>query len=188
MDSLLRPFQTLRGKLTLSYSAVTISALLVVVLILGLLLFSQVLVPLNIVNSVLTPQAWIEKSRDTVPSVYRYVLSQDPPDPNIIALMMEESDLQITYFDILRIGDLQLRLRTVGEGSVLLVDREGVLLGISNEELVSNEAIGLPLDSGILPGLEEPLKTALAGVMDPDRLFVTIEPDERVLFRRTLPR
>ena len=76
---------------------------------------------------------------------------------------MEEGDLQITHFDVLRIGDLQLRLRTVAEGSVLLLDREGVLLGISNEHLVSKEAIGLPLDRKILPGLEEPRKPPSPG-------------------------
>jgi NarL family two-component system sensor histidine kinase LiaS len=182
MTSLVQTFQKLRWKLTLSYSAVTVSALLVVVLILGLLLFSQVLVPLDILNSVLTPQAWIDKSIETAPAVYRYVLSQDPADTQLIAMMMEEGDLQITYFDVLRIGDLHIRLRTVGEGSVLLLDREGVLLGVSNEDLVSREAIGLPLDMEILPGLETTLRTALAGELNYDRLFVTIEPDERFYF------
>ena len=172
----------LRWKLTLSYSAVTVGALLVVVLILGILLFSRVLVPLDILNSVLTPEAWIERARDSTPSLYRYVLSQDPPDTQLIAMMMEEGDLQITYFDVLRIGDLHVRLRTVAEGSVLLVDQEGVLLGISNESLVSKEAIGLHLDREILPGLEESLRTALAGELNYDRLFVTIEPDERFYF------
>lgn len=182
MDSLISNFQKLRWKLTLSYSAVTVSALFVIVLILGLLLFSQVLVPLDIVNSFLTPEAWIELARESAPTIYRYVLSKDPPDLQLISLMMEESDLQITYLDVFRIGDLQLRLRTVGEGSVLLVDREGVLLGSSNHALVSKRAIGLPLDTEVLPRLEEPLKTALAGVMDPDRLFVTLIPDERFYF------
>jgi signal transduction histidine kinase len=182
MQSWVSTFQRLRWKLTLSYSAVTVSALLVVVLILGLLIFSQVLVPLDILNSVLSPRAWIEKARDTSPSVYRYVLSHDPPDTQLIGMMMEEGDLQITYFDVLRIGDLQLRLRTVGEGSILLVDRTGILLGVSNEALVSKEAIGLPLDTEILPGLEEPLRTALAGELDYDRLFVPIVPDERFYF------
>ena len=175
-------FQQLRWKLTLSYSAVTVSALLVVVLILGILLFSNVLVPQDILNSVLTPERWIEGVRDRVPSVYRYVLSQDPPDTQLIAMIMEEGDLQITHFDVLRIGDLQLRLRTIAEGSILLVDREGVLLGISNERLVSKDAIGLPLDREILPGLDEPLRTALAGELNYDRLFVTIEQDERFYF------
>jgi signal transduction histidine kinase len=182
MVSLRNPLRKLRWRLTLSYTAVTVGALLVVVLILGLLLFSSVLVPLDILNSVLTPEAWIERARDTSPSVYRYVLSQDPPDKQLIAMMMEEGDLQITYFDVLRVGDLHVRLRTVAVGSVLLLDREGVLLGISNESLVSKDAIGLPIDREILPGLEEPLRTALAGELDYGRLFVTIEPDEKFYF------
>ena len=42
--------------------------------------------------------------------------------------------------------------------------------------------LGNHLDLGILPGLEEPLKTALSGEIDPERLFVTLEPNERFYF------
>jgi NarL family two-component system sensor histidine kinase LiaS len=172
----------LRWRLTLSYSAVTVGALLVIVLILGLLLFSRVLVPIDILNSVLTSEAWIQLALDNAPSVWRYILSQRPVDPHLLSLLMQEYDLQVTYFDLFRIGDLQIRFRTLGEGSVFLVDSDGILLGVSNLDFVSEDAIGRPLDMGILPSLELPLKTALNGEIDPDRLFVTIEPNERFYF------
>jgi NarL family two-component system sensor histidine kinase LiaS len=172
----------LRWKLTLSYSAVTVGALLVVVLILGILLFSKVLVPLDILNSVLTSEAWIQLARDNAPSVWRYILSQRPIDQHLLSLLMQNYDLQVTYFDLFRIGDLQIRFRTLGEGTVFLIDSDGILLGVSNPDFVLEDAIGRPLDMEILPGLEVPLRTALNGEIDPDRLFVTLEPNERFYF------
>ena len=41
---------------------------------------------------------------------------------------------------------------------------------------------GQPLDMGILPGLEKPLNAALSGEVDPERIFVTLEPHERFYF------
>ena len=58
--------------------------------------------------------------------------------------------------------------------SIILVDPAGTVLGTSNPDFVSEQAVGQPLDMGILPGLDEPLKTALSGELDPDRLYVTI--------------
>ena len=77
---------------------------------------------------------------------------------------------------------MQIQVRTTGQGSVLLVDEDGIVLGTSNPDFVDEAAIGLPIDINILPGLEGPLKTALNGEVDPERLFVTIEPNERFYF------
>jgi len=175
-------FRRLQWKLTLSYTAVTVGSLLVVVLILGFLLFSKALVPLDILNSVLSPKAWIQIVSENAPPEWRYILSQEPIDTRLISMMLQAGDFQITHFDLFRIGDLQIRLRTTGQGSVILVDPDGILLGTSNPDFVSEEAVGQPLDLGILPGLAEPLKTALNGEVDPERLFVTIEPNESFYF------
>jgi len=57
----------LQWKLTLSYTAVTVGSLFVVVLVLGYLLFSKVLVPLDVLNSVLSPKSWIQIASQSVP-------------------------------------------------------------------------------------------------------------------------
>ena len=173
----------LQWKLTLSYTAVTVGTLLVVVLILGYLLFSWVLVPLDILNSVLSPEGWIQAVNDNLLPQWQYILSQEPIDTRLISFMMQQDeDLQVTYFDLFRVGDLQIRLRTTGQMSIILVDPDGIVLGTSNPDFVSEQAVGQPLDMRILPGLEEPLRIALNGELDPDRLFVTIEPNERFYF------
>lgn len=173
----------LQWKLTLSYTAVTVGTLLVVVFILGFLLFSSVLVPIDILNSVLSPKGWIQAVNDNLSPQWQYILSQEPIDTRLISFMMQQDeDLQVTYFDLFRVGDLQIRLRTTGQMSIILVDPDGIVLGTSNPDFVSEQAVGQPLDMGILPGLAEPLETALNGELDPDRLFVTIEPNERFYF------
>jgi two-component system, NarL family, sensor histidine kinase LiaS len=182
IESVKQSLRRLQWKLTLSYTAVTVGALSAVVLILGYLLFSRVLVPLNILNSVLSPKAWIQIVSENISPMWRAILSQEPIDTRLISAVLQEGDLQITHLDLLRVGDLQIRIRTLGQGSAILVDPNGILLGVSNPNMVSQGAIGKPLDMGILPGLEEPLATALRGELDPERLFVTLEPNERFYF------
>ncbi len=172
-------FQRLRWKLTLRLMLVTVGALVVVVLVLGALLFSRVLLPLEILNTSLTPTAWVQILRNDAPDLIRSLLSQDPVDTELIYTIMKEGELQVTFSDLLRVGDIEVQLRTVGQSNSLLLDNNGTLLGTSNPEFVPQEAVGQPLDPAILPGLEDSLEAALQGELDADRLFVTIEPNEK---------
>ncbi|QRN83999.1 HAMP domain-containing protein [Chloroflexota bacterium] len=175
-------FHRLQWKLTFSYTAVTMVSLLILVLILGYLLFSTVLVPLDILNNVLSPKAWIQTVSQNYAPEWRYVLSHEPVDSELLSLLLKDDELQISFLDLFQIGDLQVRARTTGEGSVLILDPKGNLLASSDTELVSENNIGKPLDLGILPGLEQVLDTALAGNVDPERLFVELEPNESFYF------
>jgi NarL family two-component system sensor histidine kinase LiaS len=175
-------FRRLQWKLTLSYTAVTVGTLLIVLLILGYLLFSRIFIPLDIYDSVATPEEWIRLVTEDAEHIWTPVLSQEPIDMDLISGLLQESDLQITFFDLIQIGDFQIRVRTVGQGSVLIVGPDGTLLGTSNPQFVSEDAIGQLFDVGILPGLEEPLQAALDGELNPERLFVTLEPRERFYF------
>jgi len=176
-------FRRLRWKLTLSYTAVTVGALLVVVVILGVLLSSQLLAP----NNVLSPDVLVSLARESTPPALSYVLSQSPVDTDLLSLMLEDrqeeypegKNFQITYSDLFRLRDLQITARTLGRGDTLIVGSDRTLLAASEGSLVPREAIGKPIDVNLLPGLELPLRTALAGVADPDLVFVTIEPNER---------
>jgi len=175
-------FRRLQWKLTFSYSAVTVGSLLIIVLILGYLLFSTVLIPIDILNSVLSPKAWIQIVSQNMPPEWHYILSQKPVDTQLLSMLLKDDELQITFFDLFQIGDLQVRVRTTGQGSVFILDPEGILLGSSNHDLFSENLVGKPFNLEILPGLESVLETALAGEVDPERLFVTIEPNESFYF------
>ena len=176
------PFRRLQWKLTLSYAAVTVVSLLIVVLLLGYFLFSRAFIPLEIYDWVLAPRDWIRIMREDTSSLWTAVLSEDPIDTDLIAGFLEESTIQITNHDILRIGDFQIGMRTLGEGSALIVGPDGTLLGTTNPELVPLSQVGQPLDLEILPGLEGPWEAALQGDLDPDNLFVTLVPHESFYF------
>ena len=176
------PFRRLQWKLTLSYAAVTIGSLLIVVLILGYLMFSRAFIPLDLYDSLATPKDWIQLVREDSEYIWNPVLSQETIDTDLIAGLLRESNLQITVLDILQVGDFQIRMTTTGQGSVLIVDPDRILLGTSNPNFVSEDEVGQPLDMEILPGLEVPLNAALSGEVDPERIFVTLETHERFYF------
>ena len=175
-------FRRLQWKLTLSYTGVTLGSLLIAVFILGYLLFARVFIPLDIYRTVLTPGDWYRILNQTSAPFLRIVLDQEPLDHELITFTMEQSDLQVTNFDILQIGDFQVRLRTVGQGTALLVDSKGNFLGTTDSELVAADKIGKPLNASILPGLEDSLTKALNGESNPDNLIVALEPEPSFLF------
>lgn len=168
----------LRWKLTLSYMAVTAGALLVVVLILGTLVFSRILIP----DGFFTPHIWNELANEQMAPVIRHILAQSPIDTDLIALIFSDSDATITSDDLFRIGDTQFSVRTATQTDVLIVGADGSLLGVSNPALVPGAVIGQPFDADKIPGLNLPLQAALAGEEDPERLFATIEPNDKFVF------
>jgi signal transduction histidine kinase len=179
-------FRRLQWKLTFSYTTVTVGALSLAVLILGFILFSTILAP----HELIPPKMWINMVSDQIPSYWRYVLSQEPVDTNLVNMMIkegfgEEREFQVSFIDLLRVGDLQFTARMMGQANILIVDPAGMLLGTSNSAWVSEEWIGKPVDPDLLPGLEAPLSAALSGKDDPGQLFVDIVPHEQFYF--TIP-
>jgi len=175
-------FRRLQWKLTLSYSAVTVGSLLVVVLILGYLVFSKAFIPIEILNRVLPPEEWIRIITENDAGLVQSLYLQDPIDTDLIAKLMQGGELTITDLDLVQIGDFQIRLMTEGRGSTILLDHEGVLLGLSNPSLIPGAVVGQPLDRETFPGLEGALTAALNGEVDPEQIFVTLEPNERFYF------
>jgi NarL family two-component system sensor histidine kinase LiaS len=175
----------LRWKLTLSYTAVTVGSLLVVVLAFGLLLLSVILVP----RGYLTPEVWAQVIRREWGPMWSYLLAQPDVDTDLVALILADAEsttpprsFQVSHLEPFRIGHMLFQVRTIGTGDVLLVDADGMLLGTSAPWRFPTAQVGQPIDTGILPGLEAPLKAALAGEEDPDRLFVTVKPDQEFFF------
>jgi len=177
-----KPLKRLQWRLTLSYTSVTMGSLIVIVIVLAYLLFSNVLVPYHILDTALSPEAWIEVASKTSSEKWQYILSRDPIDSELVSLTLQDGDFQITYFDLLQIGDLQLRARTLAEGTVVIVDPGGMVLGVSNSSLVSKDQVGKSLDLTLLPGLDDVMQAAFSGDVDPQRLFVTIIPYEQFYF------
>ena len=176
------PIRRLQWKLTLSYSAVTVGSLLVVVLFLGYLAFSRAFIPIEILNRVLPPEEWMRIITENSGALVQSVYLQDPIDTDLIANLLPEGELTITENDLLQLGDFQIRLRTEARGSTILLDHEGILLGLNNPSLVPGAVVGQPLDRGTFPGLDGALTAALNGEYDPEKVFITLEPHKRFYF------
>ena len=154
----------------------------IVVIVLGYLAFSRAYIPIKIISQDLTPETWIQIITEKDAPLARRLLSQDPVDTDLIGTLLQSGNFTITDIEIFHIGDFQVRISTSARGSTLILDQDGVLLGISNPGLLARAAVGQPLDPGILPGLEKTLNAALGGETDPEQLFVTLEPHESFYF------
>ena len=168
-------FRKLRWKLTFNYTIVTVSAFLVVILILGGVMLPRIFVPGNI----LTPEVLIDLVQKNSNPLWSHVLSQSPLDIELVNLLLKESDPTITISNFLRIGSIQLTARTIAQWRALIIGPDGVLLGKTENGFPSNFAIGQPFDPTQIQGLEAPLDAALAGVTDLSRLYTLYEPEER---------
>ena len=178
LDRVRQFFSHLQWKLTLSYTSVTLGALMVTVLILGTLFYSFILAPYQL----LTPEFWLDAVSKNIPSTWRYVVSQSPVDTDLLSNILSEQKYQISYFDFFRFGELRLTARAMGQANIVILNPDEIVLGTSSPDWVSKNAIGLPLNHDILPGLDLPIKTALSGKINPEEMFVSIRAEDEFYF------
>ncbi len=167
-ETLLKGKRGLRWKLTLSYTAVTVGALLSVEVI--LLVVASIIV-ISFVNNGSIPAAVIESASVDSTPILRAYLSQSPPDTEGLAAWLEQ--LESTSVSIPLDFDATDRLFVVGPDGQLLAARPADLFGTGQ--------IGRPLDVQAVPGLAELLQVALAGEDDPYELFSLDRPGEQVV-------
>jgi signal transduction histidine kinase len=173
-------FRQLRWKLTFSYTIVTVSAFLVIVLILGGLLFAQIFLPGSYLNPEQLIEGWLNS---TIPSTYlmwSQILAQSPVDVELVQRYLNDPQSNITGSDLFRIGALQFSVTTRASIRALIFETDGTLLGTSTpDDPIFRSAIGKRLDPTLVPGLEAPLEAALAGETDPGRLYTVLKPNEQ---------
>jgi len=162
-------FQQLRWKLTLNYTAVTVAALITVELLLLGLLAVTLYVLLN--SGVLQAQL-IEAASTTYSPTLRHFLMQTSPDLEGVNLWLEGVGKATS-------GTLPLSIEPTGE--MLLVSRDGTLLGTRPSDLLGSEAVGRPVNTQTIPGMAEPLYAALEGAEDAEELFSAPLADENVV-------
>ena len=170
-------FRKLRWKLTFNYTIVTVSAFLVVVLILVGIVLPRIYVP----NNIVTPELLISIVQKNSNNIWSHVLSQSPVDTELIKALMKESNPQITSFDLFHIGSLQLTIRTIAQWRALIVGPDGILFGKTENGFPVNYVIGQPVDPTRTQGLEAPFKAAMVGDKDLSHLYTIYEPNERFL-------
>jgi NarL family two-component system sensor histidine kinase LiaS len=162
-------FRNLRWKLTLTYTGVTIGALLTVELILLAVLGVGVVV---LVNSGFLPTQLIEAASADYAPVLRFYLAQTPPD-------QEGINQWLQLVGAMYSTTLPLSFEPTDE--MLVVDGDGRLLAVKPPNLLGNAQIGEPLESRSIPGLAAPLQAALAGIEDPELLYTLLPADQKVV-------
>jgi len=180
-------FRQLGWQLTLSYTLVTVSAFLVILLIMGGIVFTQIFLP----EKYLSPEQMIDNyinSRDlSTYLLWSQILSQSPVDMELVNLYLNEARSIITSEELFRIGAIQFSAATDALIRVLFFGADGILLGTSApDDPIFRAAIGHPFDPIQVPGLEAPFKAALAGDTDPKRLYTMLEPNQRYVFAAPL--
>lgn len=162
-------FQQLRWRLTLTYTGVTIGALLTVELILlGLVGIGIIL----LVNSGFLPSLLIEAANADYAPILQFYLDQSPPDQEGISNWLE------------RVGaatSVTLPLSFDATDEMLVVSGKGELLAVKPPGLLGDELISQQFDGNAIPGLAEPLQAALGGSEDPEDLYSLVEADRKVV-------
>jgi len=159
-------FRQLRWRLTLTYTAVTVSALLVVELI-AILVSGPAL--LNFLDRDILPPQIIEAARiDYVPTL-RHFLEQEPPDRAGIAIWLERFESSST---LLQGTDEVPVVLDPGEVEMFLIDEAGVLLGVSAPESAEDLLVGEAMDLSDTPAtFADLLGAASGGEKDAGKLF-----------------
>jgi len=168
-SSYTKRFQQLRWKLTLSYTWVTVGALLTVELILlaGTAIFVAVLLNSGVIQTEL-----INAVSEVYTPPLRFLLSQTPPNQEEISNLLDQ---------IGATAGSTIPLTFNASDQLFIVGHDGVLLGSKPPDLLGSGTIGHPINMQALPGLAAPLQAALEGDDDVNNLYSLPGPDERVI-------
>jgi signal transduction histidine kinase len=180
MEWIRRHLRQLRWQLTLSYTAVTVVSLLVVVMIAAGFLFSQILLP----DYALTPQDWVDIARNQSQWPLGDLLSEAPLDPQVFSRILNDMDPVIVSHKLFLFSDLEIYARTTGMIDVLITDGAGRFIAVSKKNqpaLLEGVAFGEQFDPGLVPGLEKPLQAALQGRTSADAIYHAFEDGDGFL-------
>ncbi|MFC2028964.1 histidine kinase [Chloroflexota bacterium] len=168
-NSYTKRFQQLRWKLTLSYTGVTVGALLTVELI---ILASTAIIVAVLLNSGAIQVGLINAMSDEHLSSLQFMLSQTSPDQDDITKLLDQMAV---------ITELSIPLTFTAADQLFVVRSDGVLLGSRSQGLFESDMIGNPVNMEALPGLAAPLQAALRGEEEVDKLYTLPGPDQNVI-------
>src|SRR5512137_1307971 len=168
---MMKIFRQLRWKMTLSYTLVTVGALLVITLILGGIVFTQIFIPVQSLDPELLIDGWMNSRISSNYPTLCQIASQSPVDMELINKYMKDPQSNLNTLSLFRIGALDFWVTAKASIRTFLFSPDGILLGTSvPDDPVFGSAIGQAFDPGQIPGLEAPFHAALAGDRTPKNL------------------
>ncbi len=162
-------WQQLRWRLTISYAAVTVGALLTVELLLLGALAGFLIFTLN--RGGLQTQLIEAVSASYTPAL-RFLLTQEPSDQAGVAEWLK--DVRSTSLPA-------LPLSFDATDNQFVIDQNGRLLAVTSPDLLGNNQIGQPLDTQAIPGLDGVIQSALAGEEEIEKLYTIAKPGENII-------
>lgn len=156
----------LRWKLTLSYTLVTVAALLIleIIFIIGLA------VNLAMQTKVKPELVFEDLHAEYTPLVSSY-LSMIPPDIEGLREHLGQYMADSTDTEPIMLGNFTLGAFTTNITYVIFLNADGELIDTLPHGFLENTRIGEIFNVSEIPGLEEPLRRALAGETDHNNLY-----------------
>lgn len=169
--------RSLRWRMALSYSLVTIAALLVVELIVMALLMGYF-----VRNIDLTPETLISSLRAEWTPMVQQFFSEDPPDIDGVREYLDEvQGSTIGTRPLFILGNLQLEMKAQDFLNFYYLLDDRTLVDVIPHDIVPEEELGRRIPYDYLPGLNEPLQAAMDGVEDENLLYAKVEPGNRII-------
>lgn len=162
---LITPFRHLRWKLTLSYTVVTVAALMVVEFVI------IVTFTLNLArDATRKPEVLIEDMKSNYARIVNFYLSQVPPDVDGLREYLGQLRAAETVTDPIRLGNFWFTASSTNLVEVVFLTENGELIDTLPHDILTRTAIGERFDPREIPGIEGPVSAAMAGETDFDNL------------------
>ena len=169
-------FRSLRWRLTLSYSLVTVAALLVVELVVMVFVMSYF-----VRNIDLTPENLISNLRAEWTPMVEQFFSEDPPDIDGVRDYLDNvQGSSIGTRPLLILGNLEIQMKAQDFLSFYYLLDDRTLVDVIPHDLVPEEEFGKQIPYDYLPGLRKPLEAALDGIEDENKLYEKVNPGNRI--------
>jgi len=173
LEKLVLAFRPLQWRLTFSYTAVTLGALLVSLLIIVVLALSVIFIPYDLAPN----EVWVQAVNEQAVPLARMLLSESPPSMEGIADLVNYSDAaRFENLDLMSIGNITLYIRATSGFEMLIFDPKGALLGRTGYPAFSDPK--QKFDTSTITNMGAPLQAALAGVQDANQLVSPGVPGE----------
>src|SRR5512137_2210365 len=170
----------LRWKMTLSYTLVTVGALLVITLILGGIAFTQILAPEDALDPEQMVDDWMNDRISSTYPMWGQILAQTPVDIELVSLYLRDPESRITSSTLFNIGALEFWVTSKASIRLLVLDAKGIILGTSLQDDPAFAAmVGHSFDPSYVPGLEAPFRAAQAGDINPGHLYTELVPNQK---------
>jgi signal transduction histidine kinase len=166
IDAIFSRIRQLRWKLTLSYTLVTVAALLILEIVL------MVVMMINVAKeSTIKPESVFNDLETDYSALASAYLSETPPDKGGLRKLLGQYNSSSMDSYPIRVGNLLFGASSTNILSVIFLAPDGTVIDTLPHDLLENTRAGEEFEVSEIPGLEGPLRAAFTGVTNYDYLY-----------------